>query len=109
MATMFLYLTKQRNSSEGRMSKKERSTRTGLKSRRLGSWAPAGIGSGTHPSKAFERSWDTKLEDLSSKYMLFGLVHLTVFWCTDKLVASLGDDQFSLGATAPPRACISSL
>ena len=41
--------------------------------------------------------------------MSFGLVHLIVFWCGEIHVASLGDDQFSFGATAPPSSAILSL
>lgn len=38
-----------------------------------------------------------------------GVVHLTVFWCADIHAASLGDDQFSFGATSPPSSLIVSL
>ena len=41
--------------------------------------------------------------------MSLGVVHLMVFWWGEIQVASLGEDQFSLGATAPPSSAILSL
>lgn len=41
--------------------------------------------------------------------MSFGEVHLTVFWCGEIHAASLGEDQFSFGATSPPSSLMVSL
>lgn len=86
--------------------KYERKTSTGLKA---GGALPAEEGVGVQSSKACSRSYVTKLELLSSRYMSLGLVHLMVFWCGDIHAASLGAVQFSFGATAPPSSAILSL